>query len=147
MITKKKGLYLGLLVSMLGMGNVMQAQRYTYTTDVSIRNDTPYPIKYSLYLAAARDRYGEIGPGKTAKIPIGNYLIEFVGATVQRPDRPAVKAKLFRVLGDIRSTNGRQIMDWNKRIRPGDRKNKRYKSFVISGSDKTGYTVLFKSKS
>ncbi len=39
MVVKKKGLYLGLLVSLLGTGNVMQAYNLT------IENRTPFKVK------------------------------------------------------------------------------------------------------
>ncbi len=42
MVVKKKGLYLGLLVALLGIGNVMQAYRLT------IKNETLKKVKFTI---------------------------------------------------------------------------------------------------
>ncbi len=76
MIVKKKGLYLGLLLSMLGVGSAIQA----YT--VRIRNGTPYTIRFKLDIAVGRDKHGEIGSGHTEKIGVGGQSIRAVEATV-----------------------------------------------------------------
>jgi len=119
MITKKKGLYLGLLVSLFGIGNAMQA----YT--VKIKNSTPHTVKFKVDLMTpapdCKDRYGELASGDIAtKINIGGCSIKGVYATVQRPGRSAIEAKPYKAppLGRAGSS-----------------------AFIISGSDETGYTV------
>jgi len=42
MVAKKKELYLGLLLSLLGIGNVMQAYRIT------LKNHTPYKVRFRI---------------------------------------------------------------------------------------------------
>ena len=76
MIVRKKGLYLGLLLSMLGLGSAIQA----YT--VKIRNGTPYTIRYKVDIASGRDQHGEVGSGHTEKIGIAGYSVRAVEATV-----------------------------------------------------------------
>ncbi len=76
MIVKKKGLCLGLLLSMLGIGNAMQAYK------VTIKNTTPYKIKYQLDLPIGKDKHGRIGPKSSATIEIVGYSVRRVKATV-----------------------------------------------------------------
>ncbi len=121
MITKKKGLHLGLLLSMLGIGNVIQAIK------VTIKNDTRHTVKFKLGFVRTRDcplRWPpeqKLAAGHTAKIEMdGRCAVGSLKATVQRSGRPSVKVKPYK--GHARS---------------------RSKSFVISGSDdEAGYTVL-----
>ena len=48
MVVKKKGLYLGLLVSLLGVGNVMQVYGLTLgkKNKFTIKNETGYALKF-----------------------------------------------------------------------------------------------------
>ena len=80
MITKKKGLYLGLLVSLLGIGSVMQAYK------VQIRNSTPFVVKFTLKFkartAACQPNIQELGPGHIAEIEAGRCMIDSLKALV-----------------------------------------------------------------
>ncbi len=135
MIVKKKRLYLGLLVSILGIGNVMQAAM------VQIKNSTPYPIRYQIgrgqYNNSGELEYykkieGEIDPENIAKIGRVAGLLIFVKAWVKRSGRPEVEAKPFKTGEHMGETTW-----WNGTHR-GDN------LFVVSGSDETGYTVKFR---
>jgi len=81
MITKKKGLYLGLLVSMLGIGNVMQAYY-----KIQIRNSTPFVVKFTLRFkartAACQPNIQELGPGHIAEIEARGCIIDSLKALV-----------------------------------------------------------------
>ena len=78
MVGKKKGLYLGLLLSLVGIGSVAQA----YT--VKIRNSTPFTIKYHIaYLTAfCSDDKGELASGHTARFYTGSCSVSKVFAWV-----------------------------------------------------------------
>ncbi len=76
MIVKKKGLYLGLLLSMLGVGSVMQAYK------VTIKNTTPYKIKYDIDLVTGRDKHGTVDPKSSVEREIIGYSVRTVEATV-----------------------------------------------------------------
>ncbi len=77
MIVKKKGLYLGLLLSMLGVGSAMRAGY-----KVTIKNTTPYEIKYQVDLVTGKDKHGRIGPHSSAKMDIVLYSVRRVKVTV-----------------------------------------------------------------
>ena len=122
MIVKKKGLYLGLLVSLLGIGNVMQAVEYTIT----IKNDTPHTVKFRLSFVRSGismircwPKEKKLAAGDIAKINVKSCIVKSLEATVQRSGYPAVKAQPYRPhLGKTGSM-----------------------TFTISGSDETGYTI------
>ena len=76
MIAKKKGLYLGLLLSVLGISGAMQA--YTAV----IKNATPYTIRYNIDIVYGKDQSGELGPGHTVSKGIAGYSIRAVTAKV-----------------------------------------------------------------
>ncbi len=123
MITKKKGLYLGLLVSMLGIGNAMQAY------EVTVKNNTPLTVKFKLKFSSEVPSFcqfaQELPAEGIAKETLWCCGVIGLEATVQRLGSPAVKAKPYvSRLGDM----------------AGDR------TFIISGSDETGYTVFLKSR-
>ncbi len=107
MITKKKGLYLGLLVSLLGIGNVMQAYKLT------IKNNTPYTVKFKVSyhapsIIACRSDEKELGSGHTASINSGLCTVKkveaevyeapagFMDPTLARRQTRVVKAKPYR---------------------------------------------------
>ena len=121
MIAKKKGLYLGLLVSLLGIGNVMQAVEYTIT----IQNSTPYTVKFRLsfvrsgFMLRCWPKEKKLAAGDIAKINVKSCIVKSLEATVRRSGYPAVKAQPYRPhLGKTGSM-----------------------TFTISGSDETGYTI------
>ncbi len=76
MIVKKKGLYLGLLLSMLGVGNAMQAW------EVSIRNSTPFSVEFELSLRACSNDHGLIPPGHIIKVSVKGCSIQALTAKV-----------------------------------------------------------------
>ncbi len=83
MVVKKKGLYLGLLVALLGIGNVTQAYKLT------IVNETPFKIKFEVNylgevkaLKSCRTDKGELAPGKRKIIHSGLCLVTLVEADV-----------------------------------------------------------------
>ena len=81
MITKKKGLYLGLLLSMFGIGNAMQAYK------VQIRNSTPSVVKFTLGFktrttGACQPNIQELGPGHIAEIETRGCMIASLKALV-----------------------------------------------------------------
>ena len=121
MITKKKGLYLGLLVSMLGVGNVMQAGKYTIT----IKNNTLHTVKYEIDIVMEWDKKGRIDPGHTAKVGLDDYgpphqgSIRGVKAWVQRSGSSGVWTRSVWKRGGYKSQD---------------------RTFIISG-DETGYTI------
>lgn len=123
MIGKKKGLCLRLLVLLLGAGSMIQVlEAYT----VQIKNDTPYEIGYYIGLGAiTKDKRGILGPGDITKFDTHAPLTS-VKAKVYRPGRSTVKAKGYFF----------KPRDY----RMGDQ------SYVVSGSDKTGYTVFYREK-
>ncbi len=121
MIAKKKGLYLGLLVSLLGIGNVMQAVEYTIT----IQNSTPYTVKFRLsfvrsgFMLRCWPKEKKLAAGDIAKINVKSCIVKSLEATVRRSGQPAVKAQPYKPhLGKTGSM-----------------------TFTISGSDETGYTI------
>ncbi len=121
MIVKKKGLYLGLLVSLVGVGNVMLFGQ-GWSWKVTIKNNTPYTVRFKAGVKACGTYEGGLVSGDIAKIEGSkNSLcaVRKMEATVHRPGLPAVEAKPW-------STGGFGI---------------RSGSFVISGSDKTGYRI------
>jgi len=81
-VAKKKWLYLGLLLSFLGIGNVMQA----YT--VTIRNGTPYTIEFKADFIGCRDNIEELASGHTRRISAGGCLMRALTAKVY--ERPGV---------------------------------------------------------
>jgi len=120
MITKKKGLYLGLLVLLLGIGNAMQA----YT--VTIKNSTPHTVKFKLsfartgiYALGCWPNKKKLKAGRIAKIKVKSCIVKSLEATVRRSGQPAVKAKPYKPhYGKTGSV-----------------------TFTISGTDESGYTV------
>ena len=84
MVAKKKGLSLGLLLSLLGIGNAIQAYRLT------IENRTQEKVKYVVkyvgeveFLKFCRSDKGELGPEKMSKvIRSGSCLVLAVQAWV-----------------------------------------------------------------
>ena len=48
MVVKKKMLYLGLLVSLLGVGNVIQAYKRAMLYTLTIKNNTLYAVEYTV---------------------------------------------------------------------------------------------------
>jgi len=81
MIAKKKGLYLGLLLSMLGVGSAMQAYR------VQIRNSTPFVVKFTLKFHAetpgsCRRDVQELAPGHMAEIQSSLCTVKSLEADV-----------------------------------------------------------------
>jgi len=113
MITKKKGLYLGLLVSLLGIGNVMQAYK------VTIRNTTPNKVRYfidtdPIYMSVD----GELRSNGKITEEIGGNLVE-LRASVRQQGTQSVRATSYQPT----------------RV---ERKNQ---SFTIGGNETAGYTV------
>ena len=118
MITKKKGLHRGLLLLLFGIGNVMQA----YT--VTIKNNTLHTVKFKLswrrtptcnFFRLFDEQ--KLAAGGIAKIEVpGRCGVVSLEATVQRSGLPAVEVEPLKSVSYP-------------------------KSFVISGSDETGYTV------
>lgn len=99
MIVKKKGLYLGLLLSMLGIGSAVQA----YT--VRIRNSTPYKIRFKVHYVSSATCYTiekNLASGatykKTKPFFQSGCLVKKVEATVyERPkEGPAVDKRAER---------------------------------------------------
>ena len=82
MVAKKKGLYLGLLIALVGIGNAMQA----YT--VTIKNGTPYTIKFHADFIACKDNKEELGAGHSRRISAGGCLMRALRATVY--EKPGV---------------------------------------------------------
>ena len=93
MVVKKKGLYLGLLVSLLGTGNVMQAYNLT------IENRTPFKVKQTIryhgetFLFCRSDK-GKIVSGSKAKIKSVLCTVKKVQVTLLDP-AGAIKAKEY----------------------------------------------------
>ncbi len=94
MIVNKKGFFLGLLLSLLGIGNVMQAYSWAF-----IKNSTPYPVSIEAsYLSGHTDWscesesiYQKLDPGHTTKIPrfFGPcHLIKVFASVYQKGIRP-----------------------------------------------------------
>lgn len=78
---KKKEIYLGLLLSMLGIGSAVEAYK------VRVRNSTPFTIKFIVEyhapsLIACRRDVGELAPGHEAEIQSGLCTVKSVGADV-----------------------------------------------------------------
>jgi len=98
MITKKKGLYLGLLVLLLGIGNAMQA----YT--VTIKNSTSHTVKFKLgfvsgviYTLRCGSKTKKLKAGRIAKIKVKSLcIVKSLEATVRRSGQPAVKANFIQ---------------------------------------------------
>ena len=83
MITKRKGLYLGLLLSLLSVGNLVQA--YTITLENKTLLNVHFFVKYG-YTGLARlfcknDEKWVI-PGETVRIKVGGCLVKDVKAKV-----------------------------------------------------------------
>jgi len=77
MVAKKKGLYLGLLLSMLGISGTIQAYK------VIIKNDTPHSISYKVDIELGKDKHGTIDPGRTANVNISSlWDVRNITATV-----------------------------------------------------------------
>ena len=79
MVVKKKGLYLGLLVSLLGIGNVVQGNRLT------IRNETPKKVKFTISYYGGKKEFcssdiRELDPGKVKHIRSGFCAVRKVVA-------------------------------------------------------------------
>ncbi len=88
MVAKKKGLYLGLIVLLLGMGSVMQAYKLT------IVNKTLHKVRFEInylgeveFLKSCRSDKGELAPGKRKVIRSGLCLVTAVGADVEERRR------------------------------------------------------------
>ena len=84
MVMKKKGLYLGLLLSLLGMGNVMQANRLT------IKNETPRNVTFKVSYYNERKGFcwpdeGELASGKRKDIRSGFCVVKKVEAELRHP--------------------------------------------------------------
>ena len=121
MITKKKGLYLGLLLSMFGIGSAVQAY------SVTINNSTPHTVKFRLVgvnpcLRSREKREQSLLAGHKTKINTFWCPLRGLEAWVQRSGHPVVKAKPYyaRPEGLLGG------------------------SLVISGSDEDGYTVFLR---
>ena len=147
-IVKKKGLYLGLLVSLVGVGNVMQAMGWTATIknntpytvrfkpgfssrDCGIRNNnTPYIVgqglKYRMKSKTPGTNERDLASGNIAKLTASRLTrmcsVTSMRATLQRPGLPAV-----------------EVRGWYS----GKSRGIKHGSFVISGSDKTGYRITW----
>ncbi len=123
MIVKKKGLYLGLLVSLVGVGNVMlfgQGWKWKAT----IKNNTPYTVIFKAGLKACGTQKKVLASGDIGEIEGSKNSLCAVNkmeATVHRSGLPTVEASPW-------STGGFGI---------------RRGSFVINGSDKTGYRITW----
>ena len=121
MIVKKKGLYLGLLLSLLGMGNMMQG-KYTIT----IKNSTPHPVKFKLsfsrsgiYALQCWSNTKKLKAGRIARINVKSCPMKGLEATVQRSGQSVVKATPYNLHYGRTSSS----------------------TFNISGTDETGYKV------
>ena len=93
MVVKKKGLSLGLLLSLLGIGNAIQAYRLT------IENKTPFKVKFEVHylgevesLKSCRSDKGELAPGKRKVIHSGLCLVTTVEADVSEKRRHSTPA-------------------------------------------------------
>ncbi len=120
MIAKKKGLYLGLLLSMLGIGNVMQAY------EVIIKNNTPHTVKFRLNFSpeCQLPTAKKLAAGGRVKIWVGQLCtMKSLEAMVQRSGHPTVGAKSL------------EPAKWQGYYGHPTR------TFIISGNDKAGYTV------
>jgi len=114
MVVTKKGLCLGLLASLLCMGNVMQAYK-KLGYKLIIENKTPFKVKFEVNylgevesLKSCRSDKGELTSGKRKVIRSGLCLVTAVGADVievRRRDtaagirgslRGVIKAKPYR---------------------------------------------------
>jgi len=112
MIAKKKGFYLGLLLSLLGVGSAVQAYK------VTIKNTTPNRVRYFIdtdptYMSVD----GELRSNGKITEEIGGNLVE-LRASVRQGTR------------SVRATSYQPT-----RV---ERKNQ---SFTISGNETAGYTV------
>jgi len=100
MVTKKKGLYLGLLLSLLGIGNVMQAMSKQGSPYIlTIKNKTPYKITFNVtYEDKAGEKYytKELKSGKKA-VTHAPYKVSRVNASVHT--RSGVEQVFVRRVG------------------------------------------------
>ena len=62
MVVKNRGLYLGLLVSLLGVGNVMQAYKLT------VENRTKFKLKFYIKYFLCRHDKGEVAPRSISSV-------------------------------------------------------------------------------
>jgi len=96
MVKKKKGLHLGLLLSFIGVANVMQAYKIT------VKNKTPYRVKFSVDYSAAGlcPTYSKkLSPGKSKKFGSGACVINKVQADVYEPGSAVTAKKYYAPLG------------------------------------------------
>ncbi len=105
MIVKKKGLYLGLLLSILGIGNAMQAKR------VQIRNSTPFNIRFEIDYNTAGCRTDDqmLPPGQIMDINMGGCLINSVKAQVFQKKHAGTALEATGAVGIL----GEQVIDAN----------------------------------
>ena len=92
MITKKKGLYFGLLLPLLGVGSVIQAKRATRATVV---NKTKYKATVQL---SYRVRVKNLDIDPSEKITIPSNINKTLQATVHDPSGPMETNKIEGIL-------------------------------------------------
>jgi len=98
MVTKKKGLYLGLLLSLLGIGSVIQAY------EVIIKNETKHRVKFFI-------TYSDI---------IGYYLVELKGRETLYLSR---SRSIKKVRASLTTVSGRYVQIMPKTLPKSSRKN------------------------
>ncbi len=105
MVVKKKVLYLGLLVSLLGIGNIVQAYKLT------IVNETSHTVRFAInyfgevkVLKSCRSDKGALAPGKRKVIRSGLCLVTAVGADVlERRRHGTIAGKRGSLRGAIKA--------------------------------------------
>ncbi len=97
-IAKKKGLYLGLIVSLLGIGNLAQGNRLT------IKNKTKRDVEFTISYYAGREASkfcrsdkGELAAGETKNIRSGFCAVKRVEGKLRHP-RPDSNGRVLRPL-------------------------------------------------
>ena len=92
MVTKKKRIYLGLLLSFFGAGNVIQAYKLTF------RNRTPYKVMFKVSYKGKSSLFGSCEPdrkelpaGGSTKISSGICTVNKVTADVYEPGSKVTK--------------------------------------------------------
>ena len=114
MIAKKKGLYLGLLLSMLAVGNAVQAYK------VQIRNSTPFTVKFTLKFhgesaVSCRRDVQELAPGHMAEIQSGLCTVKSVGADIfQKRHAGTILEAAGTVLGEQVVKANRYTAPWGR---------------------------------
>jgi len=76
MVAKNKGLYLGLLLSMLGIGNIIQAYKLTF------KNETKYKVSLTVIYKNCNPNKKKLSPGKSVKINSKSCIVKQVLASV-----------------------------------------------------------------